>query len=925
MLEQIFLKVMDMSRMASMVIVAVFLVRILLKRFPKYISYLLWSVVLFRLLCPITLESDISPVPNLEPVFYDYTSEKNAVSPEVPDELVVPHTDGETEKVPEIGQVTPAQTAAAQFHPNENVRAAEVSWQELFILFGKYVWLAGIGIMLLYCVISAVMVRNKVSASIPLKENIYMTDEAISPFVMGILRPRIYLPEGLSEKEQEYIILHEKFHIRRFDHVVKPVAFAALCIHWFNPLVWIAFVFFCKDMEMSCDEAVIKRMGETVRADYSASLLTLSTQRRIVGGFPVDFGEGDTKDRVKNLATLRKTKRGVMAVLIAGVAILIVCLAFTRKTFISDADVPRNENHSAENGGMTDKPEEPDEPEPLYVSLDITEFYVTHKGAPSYLYYIDENNVLWGCGRNNYGQLGQGTQDYDFHEDKVKIAEHVVHVDYSQKGFVIFLTKDYKLYGFGNAGCGALQQYAEFDWNKYVNGEHYYVSEPCLLMEDVMYACCGRDDIVCLKEDGTVWTWGTIYAEGDSFFSTDVYYIQKPEKILENAVLITGGWFNHAALLHDGTVWTWGYNGSGNCGVADLTVVAEPTMVAEEVVMVWTDFAVDGYPQPGAEEAAMAWTGGLKYNTEHEDIAEFGDIFPKHLNNTVIRKADGSYWVCGENVGTEEKMVPGAEAAYPVICTHEFTLCLSPETEEESVEIRQETLADKVLSYTQSPTENLYFLMATEETYESKVVRIDEEDTGSLLRLFQDITIEKMDGRVGGECLYTLLLYDETQTQGCMINVYDNYVRFNWEAYYENGAYYETSGNEFVSILDELYATSEELQKLSPEEVLLSTSVAEARGYTEKDIFYVNGKPALPMETGYGEMPPAQGEWNYETYLCVEGIYFNWDGAAYQVTYFIDYWDDNGVYMEDGYSKIWNYYDYATNEWIGDIVLHSGL
>lgn len=911
MLEQIFLKVMDMSRMASMVIVAVFLVRILLKRFPKYISYLLWSVVLFRLLCPITLESDISPVPNLEPVFYDYTSEKNAVSPKEPDELVVPHTGGETEKEPEIGQVIPTQTASVQFQPDENVRAAEVSWQELFILFGKYVWLAGIGIMLLYCVISAAMVRNKVSPSIPLKENIYMTDEAISPFVMGILNPRIYLPEGLGEKEQEYIILHEKFHIRRFDHVVKPVAFAALCIHWFNPLVWIAFVFFCKDMEMSCDEAVIKRMGETVRADYSASLLALSTQRRIIGGFPVDFGEGDTKDRVKNLATLRKTKRGVMAVLIAGVAILIVCLAFTRKAFISDADAPRNENHGAENGEMTDKPEKSDESEPLYVSLDITEFYVTHKGDSSNLYYIDENNVLWGCGSNNYGQLGQGTQDYDFHEDKVKIAEHVVHVDYSQKGFVIFLTEDCKLYGFGNAGCGALQQYEAFDWDKYVNGEHYYVSEPCLLMEDVTYACCGRDDIVCLKEDGTVWTWGTIFVEGYAFYPpNELYFRQKPKMILENAVLVTGGWNHHAALLANGTVWTWGYNGAGNCGVADLTVVSEPTMVAENVVMVWTNLAVDGYSELDAEDLAMAWTGRLKY-TEYDNIAEYGGWYPRFLNNTVIRKADGSYWVCGENVGTEEKIVPGAEAAYPVICTHEFSLCLFTETEEESVEIRQGTLADKVLSYTQSPTENLYFLMATEISYEGKMVRINEEDTGSLLRLFQDITLEKMDGWARGECLYTLLLYDESQTQGCMVEVYDGWVRFN----YNWQACYKTSGNELVSVLAELYDTSEELQKISPEEVLLSSSFAQQRGFTEEDIFYVNGKPALPMETGYGEMPPAQGEWYYETYLCVEGMFFDWEATAYQVIYCIDYHDDSGVYMEDGYSKIWNYYDYVTNEW----------
>lgn len=116
---------------------------------------------------------------------------------------------------------------------------------------------------------------------------------------MGLLNPKIYLPECLCGKERDYIVLHEKLHIRRFDHVVKPVAFAALCIHWFNPLVWIAFIFFCKDMEMSCDEAVIKKMGENIRADYSASLLTLSTRHRIIRGIPVDFGEGDTRIGLK--------------------------------------------------------------------------------------------------------------------------------------------------------------------------------------------------------------------------------------------------------------------------------------------------------------------------------------------------------------------------------------------------------------------------------------------------------------------------------------------------------------------------------------------------------------------------------------------------------------------------------------------------
>lgn len=667
MLEQIFLKVLDMSWEAGIVIVIVSIVRILLKRFPKYLSYMLWSVVLFRLLCPVTFELPISPVPNLEPVFYEYLSEKDAVPIEgLISGPTVSDAGGEAQDMSGNGHI-----ASTQFSLDENVKAVEVSMRKLFIFVGKYVWISGIGILFLYCVISTVKICKKVSISIPLKENIYITDETVSPFVMGIFHPRIYLPECFSGKEQEYIILHEKFHIRRFDHIVKPAAFAALCIHWFNPLVWTAFFLFCKDMEMSCDEAVIKKMGENIRADYSASLLALSTRHRATGRIPVNFGEGNTKDRIKNLAAFRKTKKGVLAVLISGVVILVICLAFTRKTLVSNEQEPQNEINTVEDLKM---PVKPDEPEQLKVSLNISEHYITNTGDPSNLYDIDGNNVLWGSGRNEYGQLGQGTQDSEFYSEMVKIAENVIHVDYSQKGFVIFLTKDHKLYGIGNAGCGALQQYEGFDWTRYINGEQYTVTTPILLMENVSYASCGRDDIVCLDEEGAVWTWGTICIEG-GYLSDKVYFVQRPEKILENAVLVTGGWFNHAALLQDGTVWTWGYNSAGNCGIADLAVVSAPTMAAEDVVMVWTDLTVNDYQQSDAGEADTAWTGRLQYHTEYRNIAEFEDVYPRHLNNTVIQKADGSYWACGENVGTEEKVVQGAEGDYSVICTHEFYPC----------------------------------------------------------------------------------------------------------------------------------------------------------------------------------------------------------------------------------------------------------
>lgn len=277
--------------------------------------------------------------------------------------------------------------------------------------------------------------------------------------------------------------------------------------------------------------------------------------------------------------------------------------------------------------------------------------YIRKVGNPSNFYVIDNDNTLWGQGRNNCGQLAQGTSDYEFHNQKTKIAENVIHVDLSDKGFMIFLTEDNKLYGVGNAGSGALQQYAQFDWDKYINEEHYTVCTPYLLMEDVQYAICGRDDVVAIKTDGTVWTWGTIYV-GGGYLSSSVCYIEKPTQILENAIAVTGGWFNHAALLSDGTVWTWGYNTAGNCGVEGEIGIVEPVCVAQDVMGVWT--------------------GKLGWFPPYEDIEEFSEIYPVQYNNTIIQKADGTFWVCGENVGSTVREVYGAEANYTVTCSSEF-------------------------------------------------------------------------------------------------------------------------------------------------------------------------------------------------------------------------------------------------------------
>ena len=634
MLTRVFMQVLDMSKMTSIVILIILVIRIFLKKMPKFVSYVLWTVVLFRLLCPVSFTSVISLLPEMTPISYHYTLEDLPVS-------ITNVGKAAYHKISDINQDESGsnQTKTTEYYQDGTSQNISFQWWEIGILYGQHVWLAGISILFWYSVVSYFKIRKRLNVVIPFRDNIYIADDIDSPFVIGFIRPKIYLPNGLGEKEQAYIIMHEQFHIKRGDPIIKILAYSALCIHWFNPLVWLAFILSSRDMEMSCDEAVMKRMGEEIKADYSTSLLALAVGHRITIGVPLAFGEGDTKERIKNIAAWKMPNQKQLSMISILVAILMVCLMvdpIPGKPVIYDR-------------------QEEVETTSLQLSIDLEEHYITNTGDPSNLYYIDENYILWGCGENQFGQLGQGTYDTEYHEEMVKIAEDVIHVDYSQKGFTIYLTKDNKLYGIGNAGCGALQQHDIFDWEKYMNTgmETYHVSTPYLLMENVVYARCGKDDVVCMTEDGSVWTWGTVYING-GWRSGDIKFIAKPEEILENAVLITGGWFHHAALLEDGSLWTWGYNYTGNCGVEDKAVVAEPSKVAEDVVMVWT--------------------GTMQYNIDCFDIYSFAGEYPRQYENTLIKKSDGSYWICGVDVGTEEKYIPYYYEMTGItkICTHEF-------------------------------------------------------------------------------------------------------------------------------------------------------------------------------------------------------------------------------------------------------------
>lgn len=311
-------KLFNMSLTASAAIALVILLRLLLKKAPKVISYALWGVVLFRLLCPVSIESSFS-LYNLFDAPTEESGTITSVIEYVPNNIV--HTEYPTVTLPvpgisdAINEVLPQGQEQLVADPLE----APMS-------FATYAWMAGVLGMTIYSIVSYVKLRRKLSVAVPLRDNIFIADDIKSPFVVGLFRPKIYLPCNLGDKEQEYIILHEQHHIKRLDHVMKALAFLALAIHWFNPLVWVAFILASKDMEMSCDEAVIRKIGGDVRADYSASLLTLATGRRIIAGTPLAFGEGDTKGRINNLSKWKKPAVWVVLLAVAACVILSISL-----------------------------------------------------------------------------------------------------------------------------------------------------------------------------------------------------------------------------------------------------------------------------------------------------------------------------------------------------------------------------------------------------------------------------------------------------------------------------------------------------------------------------------------------------------------------------------------------------------------------
>ena len=303
----VFLKLLNLSISASWLVLAVLVLRLISKRSPKWMNVLLWGIVALRLVLPFSIESALSLIPSAETV--SPVAVQSAPAPTI------------TSGVSVIDNaVNPSLSEHFAAVPTASVNPLYV-WTEI----AGWVWLIGLGAMLLYALASYLRLRRRVSVSLPIQDNIYLCDAISSPFILGVVKPHIYLPSGLDEVQRQNVLAHEQAHLARRDHWWKPLGFALLAVYWFNPVLWLAYTLLCRDIELACDERVIRTMDESAVKTYSTVLLACSMPRKAVITCPLAFGEVGVKERVKNALHYKKPAFWVVAASVAVCVIVAVC------------------------------------------------------------------------------------------------------------------------------------------------------------------------------------------------------------------------------------------------------------------------------------------------------------------------------------------------------------------------------------------------------------------------------------------------------------------------------------------------------------------------------------------------------------------------------------------------------------------------
>lgn len=360
-MEAVFLRILQMSLSAGVLVVAVLLLRLLFRKAPRWIHCLLWALVAVRLLCPFTVESDLSLMPDTTAAIAPLVSDSSSVpthtqtdtqtdtqTPSVPaDTLVV---DGGAAAV--VPSVPDSSASSMQAAPGDSVDPWQVA-----LAVATQVWLLGVLAMTVYAVAVTLRLRRQVGEAAPLEGNIWLCDHIRSPFILGVFRPRIYLPSDLEGTPRDSVVAHERAHLRRGDHWWKPLGFLLLTVYWFNPLLWVAYVLLCRDIEAACDQRVIRDMSADDRRAYSEALLACSAPRRLISACPLAFGETGVRARIRSVLSYKKPTVWILVAALLASAVAGVCLLTDRPAAEPDPDAPpavtEEENTATADLGLT--------------------------------------------------------------------------------------------------------------------------------------------------------------------------------------------------------------------------------------------------------------------------------------------------------------------------------------------------------------------------------------------------------------------------------------------------------------------------------------------------------------------------------------------------------------------------------------------
>ena len=550
-MSELFLKIINMSISASWLVLVVLAFRFLFRKAPKWVNVLLWGIVAVRLICPFSIESALSLIPSAE-----------TISPEI---MMSPAPTIHT-GVPALNSVVnPIITETFAPEP-----IASANPLQILIPILAMIWIIGMCILALYTVISYWRLQRKVSEAVILRENIFQSENVGSPFVLGIIKPKIYLSYNMDEQDMEHVVAHERAHIRRKDHLWKPLGFLLLTIHWFNPLMWLAYVLLCRDIELACDEKVIQELGNEQRADYSQALVACSVNRRMIAACPLAFGEVGVKERVKSVLNYKKPAFWVIAVSVVACVVVAVCFltnpinAIEGSYHIEGYGIYNgSEYYIVVNDGVELKCTKEQyeqvaslmeffrtgEMEDTPIQVKYKQFLISHKRGTVIELEIPENERFGKTYTyEKEGIMGKFTitlyNDGTFSYYEGMASSYLGFGSWTQNGDAITLTDD------GHGGLGLINHF-EFDktdlifveegssnfiYVKVQNGERFYYTGEAVKPEDATVQpgnseTLSLDDVVTLSKKGYDLTWSDFdqyrYIETGSGLYIRVYEINE--------------------------------------------------------------------------------------------------------------------------------------------------------------------------------------------------------------------------------------------------------------------------------------------------------------------------------------------------------------------------------------------------------------